>query len=561
MTTLTTVWTLSPDLFDKDASIPGSHFQPSKVISHNCQTGRWLTILRAQWSLNMDYMPHFTVGNMKRSLDVVAATGDKIVNLWTDVVSAVPAVTAGTVKEWKNIHWNEELAALYQLDYSQRVRCEACRLVTTTMGADKAIEISVDGNEPITTRVDSYFVDQQSLYCRQCLAFDWHEVNRSIGSAPQVLRVYVSLNNEDRPARGPPGKDLLARTVPETLDLSWAQANDRLPLSYTLSSAIAHGGFRSADYVVESEEEEEEEEERAAVKRAIRTGPRIKRACRAVNGNLVLANRAEVPQGPVDSVLGSDINDIGLGQRKKVEVTPRPNESAGPKQYRHNGIWNGLARVINEDYIDELGPGMDMPDAFRSAEDDSHEPKALYRIASFSTAVEETSARGFFPRTVTNLLRKMLPRNASFFNPWVFRDRPNEYIDPRRMFGFEGETTDHEGEERQNDLDYMSFGGDDGNSPSGDSDDGSGDSSDSEVEYENIPHHIVNVRGPDQNWHVADDHFAPLAVGQLQANPHQPTDACQRPGDYQVVVLTYTRDKLTGKARRLERLIPEWKGR
>lgn len=32
----------------------------------------------------MEYMPHFTVGNMKRTLDVVSATGEKIVALWTD---------------------------------------------------------------------------------------------------------------------------------------------------------------------------------------------------------------------------------------------------------------------------------------------------------------------------------------------------------------------------------------------------------------------------------------------------------------------------------------------
>lgn len=32
----------------------------------------------------MDYTPHFTVGNMKRTLDVVAATGEKIVALWAD---------------------------------------------------------------------------------------------------------------------------------------------------------------------------------------------------------------------------------------------------------------------------------------------------------------------------------------------------------------------------------------------------------------------------------------------------------------------------------------------
>lgn len=32
----------------------------------------------------MEYMPHFTVGSMKRTLDVVSATGEKIVALWTD---------------------------------------------------------------------------------------------------------------------------------------------------------------------------------------------------------------------------------------------------------------------------------------------------------------------------------------------------------------------------------------------------------------------------------------------------------------------------------------------
>jgi hypothetical protein len=57
----------------------------------------------------MDYTPHFTVGNMKRTLDVFAGTGEKIVGLWADPyvpsfqrdcadeirrVTAVPAVTA-----------------------------------------------------------------------------------------------------------------------------------------------------------------------------------------------------------------------------------------------------------------------------------------------------------------------------------------------------------------------------------------------------------------------------------------------------------------------------------
>ncbi len=55
------VWTLNPQSMLLDAPLAPSHFQPSRTYPHNCQTGRWLTILRAQWSLNMDYIPHFTV--------------------------------------------------------------------------------------------------------------------------------------------------------------------------------------------------------------------------------------------------------------------------------------------------------------------------------------------------------------------------------------------------------------------------------------------------------------------------------------------------------------------
>lgn len=91
---LMTVWSVNPQSLMLDTPLSPTHFQPSKTYPHNCQTGRWLTILRANWSLNMDYMPHFTVGNMKRTLDVVTATGDKIVQLWADGVTAVPAVTS-----------------------------------------------------------------------------------------------------------------------------------------------------------------------------------------------------------------------------------------------------------------------------------------------------------------------------------------------------------------------------------------------------------------------------------------------------------------------------------
>lgn len=77
------VFDLSPEQLTFP-TLPSAGFKPRTVIRHNCQTGRWLTILRAQWSTNTDYAPYFTVGNMKRSLDVVAGNGEHIVKLWAD---------------------------------------------------------------------------------------------------------------------------------------------------------------------------------------------------------------------------------------------------------------------------------------------------------------------------------------------------------------------------------------------------------------------------------------------------------------------------------------------
>ncbi|WVQ84906.1 hypothetical protein IAT38_007069 [Cryptococcus sp. DSM 104549] len=88
------VFNVSPEHLLLQTPYSPATFKPSTVVPHDCQTGRWLTILRAQWSTNMDYMPHFTVGNMKRRLDVISANGDRIAGLWTDGVTAVPAVTA-----------------------------------------------------------------------------------------------------------------------------------------------------------------------------------------------------------------------------------------------------------------------------------------------------------------------------------------------------------------------------------------------------------------------------------------------------------------------------------
>ncbi|XP_006458082.1 hypothetical protein AGABI2DRAFT_183171 [Agaricus bisporus var. bisporus H97] len=77
-----------------DSSDPFESFRPFSRLRHDCQTGRWVTILRAQWSPNPDAYPHFTIGNMKHSLDIFSGKGVPLVRLSDPSrISAVQAVT------------------------------------------------------------------------------------------------------------------------------------------------------------------------------------------------------------------------------------------------------------------------------------------------------------------------------------------------------------------------------------------------------------------------------------------------------------------------------------
>ncbi|KAL1306625.1 hypothetical protein AAFC00_005304 [Neodothiora populina] len=67
--------------------------KPATMVPHNNQTGRWVTILRAQWQLQpQDGIQRFCIGNMNRFVDVYTSTGQQIAQLGGDGISAVPAV-------------------------------------------------------------------------------------------------------------------------------------------------------------------------------------------------------------------------------------------------------------------------------------------------------------------------------------------------------------------------------------------------------------------------------------------------------------------------------------
>lgn len=67
--------------------------KPETVVRHNCQTGRWVTILKPQWQRHpQDGLQKFCIGNMNRFVDVYGADGTQLAQLGGDGITAVPAV-------------------------------------------------------------------------------------------------------------------------------------------------------------------------------------------------------------------------------------------------------------------------------------------------------------------------------------------------------------------------------------------------------------------------------------------------------------------------------------
>lgn len=67
---------------------------PTTIIPHNNQTGRWVTILRAQWQAQpeVDGVQKFVIGNMNRFVDVYTDKGQQVAQLGGEGITAVPAV-------------------------------------------------------------------------------------------------------------------------------------------------------------------------------------------------------------------------------------------------------------------------------------------------------------------------------------------------------------------------------------------------------------------------------------------------------------------------------------
>ncbi|BGO89029.1 hypothetical protein NBRC10512v2_000976 [Rhodotorula toruloides] len=86
------VWNVEPS---KPRAIARKEFEPLRRIAHNCQVGRYVTVLRAHWSTVPSLPPHLHVGDMRRTIDLISPDGVTV--KWfhnLDAITAVPAVTA-----------------------------------------------------------------------------------------------------------------------------------------------------------------------------------------------------------------------------------------------------------------------------------------------------------------------------------------------------------------------------------------------------------------------------------------------------------------------------------
>ncbi|KAG9313337.1 WD40-repeat-containing domain protein [Chiua virens] len=73
------IWELDAGKYDAFPVFPA--FAPFSRVKHNCQTGKWVTLLRAIWTPNPDVYPHFTIGSMDHSLHIYSCKGELVAKL------------------------------------------------------------------------------------------------------------------------------------------------------------------------------------------------------------------------------------------------------------------------------------------------------------------------------------------------------------------------------------------------------------------------------------------------------------------------------------------------
>ncbi|GAA5947421.1 hypothetical protein JCM3765_001671 [Sporobolomyces pararoseus] len=89
------VWDIDPFKIEEQIE-QDPEFNPTSAFAHNCQVGRFVTVLRAFWAPQPPSIvtPHIHVGDMRRALDLYLPDGTRVQSFSDQQITAVPAVTA-----------------------------------------------------------------------------------------------------------------------------------------------------------------------------------------------------------------------------------------------------------------------------------------------------------------------------------------------------------------------------------------------------------------------------------------------------------------------------------
>lgn len=80
------------ELTQKDVTYSAGKLTPQHKIKHNCQTGRWVSILKARWQKLTPDLDKFVIANMNKYFDVYDRDGNQLAHLSDPYMTNVPAV-------------------------------------------------------------------------------------------------------------------------------------------------------------------------------------------------------------------------------------------------------------------------------------------------------------------------------------------------------------------------------------------------------------------------------------------------------------------------------------
>jgi hypothetical protein len=439
-------------------------------------------------------------------------------------------------------HWNQEHAALFQLDYSFTQTCKMCHeSQREPVGSTTMIECDFyPGQQNLMQILDeSFFNQDRTTHCANCGDRAAHSTSKKIVAAPQVLRIRVNIVGlgDDNQVK----KFLDAWDVPMELILGQRQENTSLPLDYRLQSSIAHG--------------EPDKRFTSVGKISVHDIPGYESPDLDAQPNLDFAQLGNLDFLDL-SAFGN--NAVVIDSTSSGSGSPEPIFSSDDSvESVSSGSTNPLE---DDDYIINLNDFDG--DAWLAGLNDVGAPQRESDMPTLYS--REHIGAGIARRSLTPIREDPRRRGNMGDFTGLIPMTEAEYNEELNL-GDEEMSDDSqltEKEDESEEPDALERGNSSVNSPL--------ISEESEMPDENVVnrgpgggHHVLHVRTEKiylKPQHISEGHFNDILWARLNDNPQRPGHSCSSADGYQVVVLTYTRMELTGKWAKMERdFTPLWR--